>query len=63
MEYHTDRSGNIRGDVDYGTYQFSNNTITFITQDNTSKMKSATINGSILKLTYYSGYVRTFIKK
>ena len=63
MEYSTDRSGNIRGDVDYGTYQFSNNTVTFITQDAINKMKSATINGSILTLTYNSGYVRTFIKK
>ena len=63
MEYYTDKSGNIKGNVDYGTYQFSNNTVTFITQDNISKMKSATINGSILTLTYDSGFVRTFIKK
>jgi hypothetical protein len=64
MEYMGDASGNPSSTgVDYGTYKYADNKVTFLTHDSTSPFDYANIKGSVMELYYKSGMKRTFIKK
>jgi len=64
MEYMGDVTGNPSSTgVDYGTYKYADNKVTFLTHESTSPFDYATIKGSVMELYYKTGLKRTFIQK
>lgn len=66
LEFMGDETGNPSSSgVFYGTYSFSNNRVDFLTQESTSPFDYAILEGggTMLNLTYKSGYTRIFAKK
>lgn len=66
VEFMGDHNGNPTSvGVNNGTYSVKGNRITYVTHDSTSPFDYADLksNGTIMELSYKSGYKRTFIKK
>lgn len=66
LEFMGDETGNpCSTGVCYGTYSFANNRVVFLTHESTSPFDFAILegDGSMMNLTYKSGYTRIFAKK
>lgn len=64
-DYITDIQGNIGqyASINYGTYTFDGSLVTFNCNYESNRLRSATINGNFMVLTYESGYQRNYMKK
>jgi hypothetical protein len=64
LNYMGDDSGNTNTTgVTYGKYNYSNGAVNFTSHNSTSPFDKATVSGSVMELTYKSGFSRTFKKK
>jgi len=64
MDYTTDIQGNVNSlGIDYGTYTFDGSLVTFNCNYELQRLRSATINGNVMTLTYETGFQRTFMKR
>lgn len=64
LEYMGDAKGNPTTSIEYGTYSYKDEKVTFLTHGSSSPFDYATIvNGSYLNLVYKNGYKRTFKKQ